>query len=103
MLAVLLLEFLHELDKGFCAFNSHGVVNGSAHAADRAMTLESDQIILLGFLGKGIFEFLGGEAEGNVHDGACFRCSMTTIETTALIDHVVNRIGFLAVDLLNLC
>src|SRR6187431_3765642 len=65
-LAVFLLEFLHELNECFGAFDRHGVVNRGAHPADRAMSLEADQIVLLRFLGKGIFELLRGEAERNV-------------------------------------
>jgi hypothetical protein len=55
-LSVLLLKFLHELNEHFGAFNGHGIVDGSAHAANRAVSFETDQIILLGFLREGVFQ-----------------------------------------------
>src|SRR5512139_3787539 len=66
------------------------------------MPLKTNEIILLGFLGEGIFQFFSGEAEGDVHDGTCFGRSMTAIETTARVDRVIDRICFLAVGLLDL-
>ena len=67
LLSVFFLEFFHEFDQFFRAFNRHRVVNGRAHTTDRAMSLETDQVILLGFLGERIFQFFRGEAEGYVH------------------------------------
>ena len=54
-LTILFLEFFHEMDQGFRPFNGHGVINRSAHAADRAMSFQTDQVVLLGRFGEGVF------------------------------------------------
>src|ERR687891_729801 len=96
------LEFSHELDQLFRAFDRHRVVNRSAHAANGTMSLETNQTIALRFLCESSFQFFGWEAEWNVHHRAGLRLSMTAIESAALINRRVDRIRFLAVNLFNL-
>src|SRR5690606_13742638 len=43
VLSILLFEILHEGDQCLNAFKRHGVVNGSAHAADALVPLELHQ------------------------------------------------------------
>src|SRR5512133_1597704 len=65
------------------------------------MSFETDQVILLCFLSKLIFELLAGEAEWDVHDRTSFRCGVAAIEATAVVDRVIDQSGFLLVGLLN--
>ena len=81
------------------AFDGHGVVDGGAHTADGAMSLETDQVVLLGFLGEGIFQFFAGQAEGDVHQRAGFGLGMSAIEAAALVNGVVDQIRLDAVGL----
>ena len=48
--AVILLEFCHEGDQFFDAFNGHGVIDGCAHTADEAMTFENISIPTKGYV-----------------------------------------------------
>lgn len=48
-LTILLLEFFHELNKRFRGFDGKRVVKRGAHTADRAMSLQTDQLALPGF------------------------------------------------------
>ena len=66
------------------------------------MAFEADQAVALGFLGKRIFQLLGGQAEGDVHDRARFRLGMAAVEAAAFVNGGVDRIRFFAVDLLDL-
>ena len=65
------------------------------------MSLEADQVILLGFLRKGFFQFFRRQAERNVHQRTGFGLGMSTIETAALINRVVDQSCFNTVDLFN--
>ena len=42
------LKFLHEIDEHLCTFDGHGIVNRCSQSADRAMSFEPDQVLLLG-------------------------------------------------------
>src|SRR6185295_5707902 len=64
------LEFLHELDQCIDAFGRHRVVDGRAHAAHGAMTLEIHEAGLLGFVAEGLVELGLGQCERHVHPRA---------------------------------
>src|SRR5689334_5162552 len=67
------------------------------------MSFKTDQVILLGFLDEGVFQFFRGQAEWNVHNRACRRGRMTAIKATASIDRCIDSICFLAVGFLDFC
>ena len=63
------------------------------------MSLETDQVVLLGFLGEGIFQFFAGQAEGDVHQRAGIGLGVSAIETAALVNGIVHQSRLDAVGL----
>ena len=57
-LFILFGEFFHELHQGLHAVEAHGVVNGSAAAADAAVAFQADETGLLGLVDELFLQFL---------------------------------------------
>ena len=64
------LEALHELDELLHAGERHGVVDGRAHAAHDAVTLEVHETCLSCLLEELRIELFVAGDEGNVHERA---------------------------------
>ena len=84
-------------DEGFDAFDGHGVVDGSAHAADGTVALDVDEAVLRAAFDELGIEFVRIGDEGNVHEGAVF-LDDGAFEHLAFIEIVVKdgRFGFVA-------
>src|SRR6476469_1454742 len=81
VLPVLALELTHERDKRVDAGLGERVVNRRAHAADRAMPLEAVEPGRGRLLDEPILEFLGRQAEGNVHPRTALLRRGSAVET----------------------
>src|SRR5437870_369143 len=71
-LAMPLLEFLHVVDQRLHAFEGHGVVDRSAYAADRAVTLELDHAALRRAFEEDLIQFFVAQLERHVHARTVF-------------------------------
>jgi len=96
VLAVGALEFAHELGEGVAAGGGEGVVDGGADAADGAVAFEAVEAGGRRLGRELLFEVFGGEAEGDVHDGAGFPCGVAAVEVGG-VNHVVNLLRLLDV------
>src|SRR5579863_2431835 len=95
--AVATLEILHEGDERLHALQGHGVVEAGAHAADRAVALETDEPRGLRLAEKGGIELRGRQREGHVHPRAAMLRHRIAVEA-GLIDAAVEelRLGAIA-------
>jgi hypothetical protein len=100
---VLLLEHLHESDKCFNTFNSHGVVKRSAAATNRTMTRQLDKVQFSGISNEFLGQIVGFfYQEGKVHAGAVLLLNNVLVETFRSINVFVKHVGALDCKLLHL-
>ena len=97
--ALRLLEFLHEVHERVDAFDGHGVVDGRAHAAHRAMPFEIHEADLGRLGAEGLVEIGLGERERHVHPGARVLRHRALVEARCF-DEAVELLGLGAIALL---
>mmetsp|Transcript_889 Transcript_889/g.1216 ORF Transcript_889/g.1216 Transcript_889/m.1216 type:complete len:437 (-) Transcript_889:85-1395(-) len=95
-------ELLHEGRKLLDTLQGHGIVNRGTHTTNRAMTLELNEVELAGLFDENLLKIrLGGDSEGNVHEGADSRVNGAIVEAVASGDGIVENSSLLLVDLLD--
>src|SRR5438309_1160179 len=84
MSAISSFEILHVRDQRLYAFDGHGVVDRSSHAADRTVPLELHHAVFLGALEERLVLRLVLEPEGNVHTRTILFAHRTAVEPAAI-------------------
>ena len=98
---VFLFEFLHEFDELFHAFYGHRVVDGSAHAAHKAVSFQGHETFGLSLFHEFFVRLFGRGDERHVHDGAVLLFYAVGV-VRRVIDEIVQKPRFVFVDLVDL-
>ena len=96
---VLFAELRHKRRELLHTGEGHGVVDGGAHAADAAVSLDAGETELLGLGDESLFEVLARQAEGDVHARAAALLRVSVVEPVRAVDGVVEECGLLCICL----
>ena len=88
---MLLAELLHKCGELFDAREGHGVVDGGAHAADAAVSLDAAETLLFCARDEVCLKAFARQAEGDVHARAAALFGVSTIEAVGAVDGVVEE------------
>ena len=97
--SVLLTELCHKRGKRLDTREGHGVVDGGAHAADAAVSLDAAEVVFLCLGDECLFEFLRRQAEGDVHARAAVLCGVAAVESVGDVDGLIEESRFLCICL----
>ena len=93
---VLCCVLLHEGDELLNTLDGHGVVDGGAEPADRAVAAEADKADLLGLSLEVLGVELLGAEEGDIHEGAVLLLDGVAVVVGG-VDVVVASLGYVYV------
>ena len=97
--SVLLTELCHKCGERLDAREGHGVVDGGTHASDTAMSLDAAEVVFLCLGDECLFEFLGRQAEGDVHARAAVLRGVAAVESVGAVDGLIEERRFLCICL----
>ncbi len=97
-LSVTAFENFHEIDQGLNRFERGRVVNRGTATAHAAVPFKSAQVIFSCFGYEFFLQIFIRQAEGDIHLRSAVGIRRTAVKA-ALIDEIVNQVGFLLIDM----
>ena len=88
------LIVLHELGQRPACLKRHGIIGGSAAAADQTVTADTDKACCLGLSHKIFFQLSVSQIKGNIHLAAVSLLGMADVKTAAVVNSVVDNWSF---------